>query len=197
MALTRSATTSGGSLDEVTTGITVFHYDEFGNGKQPDQRSVYPTQRNSHWYQSHNQRLNNAAGNRLRCEIDEFPLNSLMESRNFAKQALRASFFFFFFSTATRTAPRATTGKYWAAGYVVSVLNSPRRAPACHLGGAYRHAGASDGRVTAAAGGVIKKYGLTSSSGLARATQPIRTPGAPSPPSPTTDSACWRMIPSS
>lgn len=78
-------------LDEVVAGTTVFHYDENGNGNgRTKDRWRLTTHRNAHWYGSYNNRLNNAAGNRLRCEIDEFPLNSLRESMAFAKQALRA-----------------------------------------------------------------------------------------------------------
>ena len=148
-------------LDEVTTGITVFHYDEFGtlNSRTKD-RWRYPSSRNAHWYRSFSNRLGNSAGNRLRCEIDEFPLNSLVESSNAAKQALRAV-------DGNENGAQGLDWQFWlqATWYPCStLLGAP---PAITWQVPTGTLPASDGRKTAAAGKVIPKYGFDSSSGLA------------------------------
>ncbi|KAL9045767.1 MAG: hypothetical protein Q9214_001250 [Letrouitia sp. 1 TL-2023] len=73
-------------LDKITNPVTVFNYDQTGSGSGRTK---------ARWAYSHNPRYRYSfapasAGSRYRCEIDEFPMNSLRESANFAQQALRA-----------------------------------------------------------------------------------------------------------
>lgn len=150
-------------LDEVLGGTTpaVFHYDEGGNGNgRTKDRWRLTSNRNAHWYRSYNDRLNNAAGNRLRCEIDEFPLNSLKESMAFAKQALRAV-------DGNENGAQGNDWGYWlqATWFPCStILGQPPpitwEVPTGTLP-------ASDPRRTNDAQKVIAKYGFDSTSGLA------------------------------
>lgn len=77
-------------LEQFTVGNAqpLFHYDESGirSGRTKD-RWYLLSSRNRHWYRSY---APPAICQRYRCEIDEFPMNSLLESTVFAKQALRA-----------------------------------------------------------------------------------------------------------
>lgn len=130
---------------------------------------------NAHWYRSYTDRLANAAGNRYRCEIDEFPLNSLKESMAFAQQALRAV-------DGNENGAQGSDWQFWlyATWYPCStILGYPPEVtwevPTATLP-------ASDPRRTNDPAKVIAKYGFDSSSGLA-ACYATFTPaaGAPSP----------------
>ncbi|KAI0600742.1 glycoside hydrolase family 18 protein [Biscogniauxia sp. FL1348] len=161
-------------LDEVTNPNKIFHYDEggSGNGRTKD-RWKLTSHHNAHWYRSFNNRLNNAAGNRLRCEIDEFPLNSLKESAVFAKQALRAI-------DGNENGAQGNDWGYWllATWYPCStVLGQP---PPVTWAIDDSKLGASDGRKTAAADKVIAKYGFDSTSGLDACYATYTDPGSSS-----------------
>ena len=72
-------------LDKITTPVQVFNYDENGSGQGRSK---------ARWAPNHNPAYRSSFGpqngGRNRCEVDEFPLNSLRESANFAQQALRS-----------------------------------------------------------------------------------------------------------
>lgn len=169
-------------LDEVVGGTTpaVFHYDENGNGNgRTKDRWRLGTHRNAHWYQSYNVRLGNAAGNRLRCEIDEFPLNSLKESMAFAKQALRAV-------DGNENGAQGNDWGYWllATWYPCSTILG--YAPPVTWEVPTATLPASDPRRTNDPAKVIAKYGFDSASGLAPCYATF-TPGGGAQESPVPD----------
>lgn len=149
-------------LDEVTNPISVFNY--VGGGGAGRRKATWSNVGSRHrdWYRSFGERLVNDAGDqgRYRCELDEFPLDSLLESSGQAMQAIRA----------LNGAENGRQGRDWqdwllATWYPCSIKLG--YAPPVTWAIGMDNLNDNDGRKTAAPNRVIRKYGFDSSSGTA------------------------------
>ncbi|KAI9147047.1 glycoside hydrolase [Paramyrothecium foliicola] len=145
------------AIDQILNGYNVFHYDEYGTSTgRTKARWSAGTLRHEHWYRTFaGERV---AGGRLRCEIDEFPLNSLMESRGFAKQALRAL-------DGDENGDQGNDWGHWLRATWTPCSELQRAAPAVTWNFDMSDLPNGDGRKTAGANEVVKKYGFDSWSG--------------------------------
>ncbi|KAL8951478.1 MAG: hypothetical protein Q9222_002555 [Ikaeria aurantiellina] len=142
-------------LDKITSPIRVFYYDERGTGTGRSKQRWAPA-RNAAYRSS----FGRSGTGRNRCEVDEFPMNSLQESANFAQQALRA------LDGDENGRQGADFNNFLSASWApCSALKKSNPPITWKIG---NPPNANDPRATAVAAKTIAKYGFDSVSGLAQ-----------------------------
>ncbi|KAL8808894.1 MAG: hypothetical protein Q9200_003921, partial [Gallowayella weberi] len=142
-------------LDKITTPFKVFNYDERGSRAGRSK---------SRWAPNHNEIYRRSFGpqngGRYRCEVDEFPLNSLQESADFAQQALRS----------LDGAENGKQGQDWQFWLLAEwwPCSSLMNAPPPITWSIGDPVGANDPRTAAAPAKTIARYGFDSVSGQAQ-----------------------------